>query len=444
MTKLDDTNEIEKRLAEVEAERKRLLAELKASRPAAAEPTRTMKRRRLTDLAIKAIRSPESGRIQVPDSAVGGLWLRVSDTGVRSWSVVYRTPGRATSQRLTLGKFPGVSCAAARAAAKAALAAVANGRDPAAEKREQLHQNGDLVEQVCAEFVARRYRTRGLRSTPEVEAMLANHVLPRLAGKRIGQVSRHELLQVVDAVSDRGYPRAANKVAALLKALFRWSKGRGLITGDDPAAALEKPHKEASRDRTLTDDELSAVWLAAEGLGWPWREYIWFLILLGQRRTEVASMKWADIDLQARAWNLPAEQTKMGRARVLPLPGAVVAKLEAMPRLSGSDFVFGSKLTAFDKAKKRLDQSSGVSGWRLHDLRRTFATNQQRLGTRLEVTEQLLGHLSGSRGGVIGVYQRHDFMAEQRAALERHADFVARLVGGRPATVVTLPAKREG
>jgi integrase len=229
----------------------------------------------------------------------------------------------------------------------------------------------------------------------------------------------------------------------LVKQLFKWSKGRGLITGEDPAAELEKPHTEKSRDRTLDDRELLAVWNAADSLGWPLKEYIRMLVLLGQRRTEVAAMKWGDLDLQARTWSMPATSTKMGRARTLPLSGAVVAMLESMPRFEGSDYVFGRKLTGFDRMKKELDTISGVNGYVLHDLRRTFATGQQKLGTKLEVTEKLLGHESGSMAGIIGIYQRFDFAAEQRVALELWAERLARLTGAAPSQVVALP-RREG
>ena len=133
----------------------------------------------------------------------------------------------------------------------------------------------------------------------------------------------------------------------------------------------------------------------------------------------------------------------MGRSRTLPLPGAAVELLEGMPRISDNYFVFGHKLNGFGKLKTQLDALSGVNGWVLHDLRRTFATGQQRLGTRLEVTEQLLGHLSGSRAGVVGIYQRHDFAAEQRVALEKWAEHLQRLTGGASVTVVQLP-RREG
>ena len=432
-----DPDALARRLAELEAERRALLAAIRAAEPATKEPTATLKRRRLTDLAIRAIRPPAAGRVQVPDAAVGGLWLRISGRDARTWSYVYRTPGDARVKRYTIGRWPAITCAAARATAKQIAAEVAGGKDPAAEKRERRHQNGDLVEQVAAEFVARRFRTRGLKSTPEVEFMIANHVLPHLAGRRIGAVTKHELLKVIDAVSDRGLPRAANKVVSLLKALFRWAKGRGLLT-TDPTEGITKPHVERSRDRVLDDRELAAVWQAAEELGWPWREYVRLLILVGQRRSEVASMKWSQVDLGERTWSMPSELTKMGRARTLPLPGAAVELIEGLPRLAGSDFVFGRKLTAFAQMKRQLDTISGVNNWVLHDLRRTFATGQQRLGVRLEVTEQLLGHLSGSRSGVVGIYQRHDFMVEQRVALERWTEHLARLTGGAPATVVAL------
>jgi integrase len=432
-----DPTDIERRLAELEAEKRRLIEAAKALQPPVKEPTVTLRKKRLTDISIRALRAPASGRVQIPDAAAGGLWLRVSDTNVRSWSVVYRRPGVSQVQRVTLGKWPGLTCAAARAAAKAVLAAVATGGDPAAEKREQRHQNGDLIEQVAAEFVARKFRSRGLKSTPEIVSTIDRHVLPYWSGRRIGSISRHDVLQVLDRLGDQGLPRATNKLRQLLRQLFKWSKGRGLVSAD-PTEGVDRPFAEKSRDRVLSDDELASVWAAAERLDWPWREYVRLLVLLGQRRTEVASMRWSYVDLQARVWNMPAKATKMGRARTLPLPGAVVEMLDAMPRLAGSDYVFGSKLTAFAKTKKRLDELSIVNGWVLHDLRRTFATGQQRLGTKLEVTECLLGHLSGSRSGVVGVYQRHDFAAEQRVALEKWAEHLARLGSGEAATVVSL------
>jgi integrase len=428
---------IETRLAKIEVERRRLRAELQALHPAAKEPTTTMKRRRLTDLAIKAIRPPANGRVQVPDSKVGGLWLRVTDTNVRSWSVLYRLPGRSTPQRVTLGKWPGLSCAAARQAAKAVLADVAAGRDPASEKREKRHQNDDLVEQVATEFVARVYRAKARRTTAEVEAMLRNHLLPHWSGRRIGSITKHDVLIALDRLADQGWPRATNKVHALVRHMMRWAKGRDLLTVD-PTEGIDKPFTERSRDRVLDDRELAAVWQAADALGSPWREYVRLLVLLGQRRTETAALRWSCLDLRAKAWHMPAEDSKMQRARTLPLPAAVVEILEALPRIEGVDHVFGAKLTAFGVTKRRLDELSGVTGWTLHDLRRTFATGQQQLGTRLEVTEQLLGHRSGSRAGIIGIYQRHDFATEQRQALQKWSDHVARLTGGAPARVVSL------
>jgi integrase len=378
----------------------------------------TMKRRRLTDLSIKAIRRPEAGRIQIPDAVVSGLWLRATDTGVRSWSVLYRPPGRSTPVRYTIGRWPGITCAAARKVAKAVLADVADGKDPAAE------------------FIARKYRARGLRSTSEAEAMLRNHVLPHWAGKRIGSVTRHDVLTVLDKLGDAGWPRAANKVHQLVKQMFRWAKGRGLVT-TDPTEGIDKLFKERSRDRVLTDQELAAIWTASADLGWPWTPYVRLLVLLGQRRTETAAMRWSDIDLQGRVWRMPAADSKMGRSRVLPLPDAVIRVLADLPRLDGVDFIFGSKLTGFALMKRRLDELSGVTGWRLHDARRSLATGLQRMSVRLEVTEAVLGH-EGIRGGIVGVYQRHRYADEQRQALQKWADHVARLTGGAPATVVAL------
>lgn len=432
-----------------------------------AEPhtTTSLPRKKLTEAGIARLKPPLSGRLQIPDGHLTGLWLRVTDRGVKSWSVLYRANGGPV-RRLTLGRWPAVGVAEARGLAQKALLTAAKGRDPALLKREQQEQSADRFEAVAAEFVERRCRLRKLRTAGEIEVMIGKYLLPAWSGRRISTITKHDVLKVVDAIADRGHGRQANKVLGLVKQMFSWAEQRGLVERN-VAAGIPKPHAEKSRDRVLSDAELAAVWRAVEPMGWPWCPFIRLLTLLGQRRSEVATMRWQDLDLDAGLWRMPGELTKMGRSRELPLPGAAVKLLKALPRVDGpGGFVFPSgrlgsarAVSGFSKAKRRLDaemlgllqkEAADLGGdptkvnldpWRLHDLRRSVATGLQRLGVRLEVTEAVLGHVSGSRAGVVGVYQRHQYLPEQRVALERWAQHVARLIGGEGAKVVKLGSR---
>jgi integrase len=169
------------------------------------------------------------------------------------------------------------------------------------------------------------------------------------------------------------------------------------------------------------------------------------LILTGQRRGEVAEMRWSEVDLERRAWILPAARAKNGLAHEIPLSTQAIAIIEGLPRQQNQDLVFtvtgNTAVSGFSNAKDKLDAKSGVKDWTVHDLRRTVATGLQRLGARLEVTEAVLNHVSGSRRGVAGIYQRYDWAKEKRAALEAWGRHVAGLVEPTPANVIELSAR---
>jgi integrase len=425
--------------------------------------TTTLLRKKLTEAGVARLKPPSSGRIQVPDGHLTGLWLRVTDKGVKSWSVLYRANGGPV-RRLTLGRWPAVGVGEARDLARAALLTAAKGQDPSLLKREQQEQSADRFEAVAAEFIERRCRLRQLRTTREIEAAIGKYLLPAWSGRRVGTITRHDVLKVVDAIADAGHGRQANKVLGLVKRLFKFARRRGVLTGDNPAAEVEKPAREVSRDRVLDDRELAAVWRAAGEMAWPWSPFVRLLVLTAQRRNEVASMRWADLDLEGGFWRMPRELTKMDRSRELPLSGAAVDLLAALPRVEGSPLVFPANragsprpISGYSKMKRRLDAEAlrvlqqeaaelgedpaKLAPWRLHDLRRSFATTAQRIGVRLEVIEAVLGHISGSRAGIVGVYQRHEFLPEQRVALEKWAGHVARLTGGESAKVVQFGSR---
>nr|WP_281384777.1 site-specific integrase [Novosphingobium piscinae] len=224
---------------------------------------------------------------------------------------------------------------------------------------------------------------------------------------------------------------------------------------------MAKPEGPPARDRVLTDDELAAVWSAAVDLRDPYGAFYRLLILTGQRREEVSGMTWAELDRATSTWTIPGPRAKNGKAHIVPLAPAVVAEFDRLAlavqvaakekepdarRWPKSGPVLQTykrvAIRSYSKAKAELDaaitkargEAGPLSPWRVHDLRRTLATGLQRLGVRFEVTEATLNHVSGSRAGIAGVYQRHDWREEKRDALRSWAATVAAIAAGhRPA-----------
>lgn len=207
------------------------------------------------------------------------------------------------------------------------------------------------------------------------------------------------------------------------------------------------PSSEQARDRVLSDDEIRTVWRALESIGWPFGEIGKLLLLTGARRDEIATGTWSEIDLERELWTIPGSRTKNREAHGIPLSDAAVDILKGLPHIdSKPGYVFTTNgrtpVSGFSKAKDAIDAAIREGGdeayphWTIHDLRRTVATNLQKLGVRLEVTEAILNHVSGSRAGIVGVYQRHAWTDEKRAALAAWARRLDAIVTGETASNV--------
>jgi integrase len=191
----------------------------------------------------------------------------------------------------------------------------------------------------------------------------------------------------------------------------------------------------------LSDAEVVKVWGASTSEEGPFGAAVRLLLLTGARREEICQLRWSEID--GDTIRLDGVRTKSGKPHTIALSAPARALLEDMPKIGEYVFSFGGSkpLNVSSRNKTRLDRAAGIKAWRLHDLRRTVATGLQKLGVRLEVTETVLGHTGGSRAGIVGVYQRHAFTDEARAALEAWEAHVVGLVEGRaPAKV--LPMRR--
>lgn len=384
---------------------------------------------------------PTATRQEIPDGLVSGLYLVLQPSGRAAWAVRYRHEGR--TRKLTLGAYPAIALVDAREAARAALVDVAKGKDPGVRETrpEAAVRRAALVEHVAAMFVERHAKMHAARSWRETDRILKKEVIDRWRGRTLAEISRADVHDLLDAVVDRGSPIMANRVLAALRRMCSWAAERDLIAVS-PCAGVRAPSVERSRDRVLSDGELRSIWTACEALGQPFGPLIQLLILTGQRRDEVGGMRWCEVRADERAWVLPKERTKNGCEHLVPLSPSSLSLLKRLPRIVGPDgqenLVFTTngitQISGFSKAKLRIDAmimeqtGENLPPWTLHDLRRTFASGCACLGADIPVIEKILNHVSGTFRGIVGVYQRHSYTSEKRAALEAWETHVMKIV----------------
>jgi integrase len=411
----------------------------------------------LTDLKLKALPRPKKRR-EIPDGRVAGLYLVHQASGAMSWALRYRFDG--ASRKLTIGRCPPITSAAARRRATEALGDIAGGKDPAAAKqaskakaKAEREADSDHIERVIALFVERHLRPR-TRSWRRAERLLVNEVASRWRGKRLSLVTRAHVHDLLDEIIDRGSPIQANRVFSQFRAMCRWAVGRGIIERS-PTEGLTAPSPETRRERVLSDDEIRLAMKSFSIAGWPFGAVGQLLVLTGQRRNEVARMRWDEVDFAGRLWKLPGSRSKNKRDHEVPLSDAALRILDGLPRIRDSGFVFSVRgaapISGFSKFKRQIDraivemmreEAAGRGAdpqqvrppehWTLHDLRRTTAIGLQKLGVRLEVIA-VLNHISGSRAGITGIYQRHTWSQEKRSAVTLWAEHVAAILRGESA-----------
>lgn len=376
--------------------------------------------------------------VLVWDTKLAGFGVKVTPSGSKVFVFQYRLGGRgAKVRRYTIGKLGAFTPDKARGEAERLAMLVAQGIDPQGQK---VERNRQAVELAFAGYLERFERdclkVHWPASHADAKATLERFAVPELRNKPLPDITRKDIRAVLAPVRDK--PATARKLFAILRRLFNFA-----IAEDDlkvsPLEGMEAPPAPTSRDRVLEDWELALVWRGADKIGSPFGPMVRLLILTGARREEVAGLRWDELREGEAVWHLPAERAKNGNALDLPLSALAVAEVGKMkgkadkwPR-RGLLFSTTGKtpVSGFSKAKARLDakiaelnDGEGLDHWTLHDLRRTLATGLQRLGIRFEVTEAILNHVSGSRSGVAGIYQRHDWGPEKRAALDAWASHI--------------------
>jgi len=403
----------------------------------------------LTDRFINSPkRTPASGRADYADAHVPGLALRVTSAGHRTFVLVARYPKNPKNPtRRALGDYGEITLEQARQKARDWLALIRRGVDPkieearqrAATQREQASTFGLVAEQFLARYAAT------LAHADKARRIIGAEFVKPWGDRPIGDIRPEECAAAIRKVVDRGAPAQAHAAHEWLRRLYRWAIGTNEFgVTVSPVATLRPTDligKKVVRSRVLTDDELRAVWQACGGavvmegmkearrrdharerdrpIGYPYGPLVRLLILTGQREREVADMLWSEIDLTGALWTIPASRMKSDRAHEVPLAPDALALLRSLPRFTAGDHVFtttdGAKpVNGFSKTKARVDKVSGVTGWVIHDLRRTVRTHLSALPVQDLVRELVIAH---ARPGLHKVYDLHSYVDEKRDCL---------------------------
>ena len=392
------------------------------------------------------------------DDDLAGFGLRLRAGGKRTWIVQYRLGTK--QRRVSLGAPAALVPEKARKNAAEILARAKLGQDFQAERHrvraDAALTLGVVIDRYVSEHVERRQRPR---SQEETKRHLLKHWKPlhdlplatldrRLISDRLGRLAR-----------DSG-PVAGNRARSALAALYSWAMRHGLAD-TNPVIGTIRPGEERSRDRVLSLAEIAEVWAACgeDDYG----RIVRLLLLTGQRREEVAAMRWSEIAPDRALWSIPAERTKNKRPHEVPLSNPAVRLLREAPRRPGRDLLFGQSAGPFrgwGRAKARLERrilaarrdAAGRSGidpsaaippphWTLHDIRRSVVTHMNELGIQPHVVEAVVNHLSGTaRAGVAGIYNRATYLPERAAALARWAERLAEEIEGRERKIIPLRA----
>jgi len=386
--------------------------------------------RKLTAKTIENLK-PGPQRREISDGG-SGLWLVLQPSGHRSWAVRYRFAGRPA--KLTLGGWPALTLAAARKGAADALHELARGHDPAAARKTAAFTAAAAQANTLAAVVAAYLKREGgkLRTLDQRVSILNRLILPVLGARPIADIKRSEIVWLLDGIEDRSGPRMADVALAVLRRIMAWYATRSDDFVPPIVRGMSRQNvAEHRRSHILDDDELRRLWTATAD-GQPFSNLLRYLLLTACRRTEAAAMRWTEV--ADGIWTLPASRSKTKTEIVRPLSKATQAVLASQPH--DSDWVFTTTrvgpLKQFAAPKAKLDAVAGLSGYRLHDLRRTSRSLLSRSGVNPDIAERCLGH---ALPAIRATYDRHRYLDEMAHAFEGLATLIERIVNPPDAVI---------
>jgi integrase len=384
---------------------------------------------KLNEEIVKSLPIPEVGnRVHYFAEAViegckvpRGFGVRVTAAGVRSFVMNYSIARR--ERRYTIGRWPDWSVLRAVNEAGALRQRIDRGEDPLDDRRKREGATNTTLKAVCEEYI--KGDGKSLRTVEWRQQVLKRLVYPELGAKQIGDIKRRDIGRLLDKIEDENGPTMADRTLAVVRKVMNWHA----LRSDDFRSPIVRgmgrvnPKKRA-RVRVLVDDELRAVWRAAEASTGPFGRLVRFILLTGARRTEAAAMAWIELSGE---WTLPGARNKTKVDFVRPLSAEARAVLPA--KVDGCDYVFttdgANPISGFAKFKLAFDKACGVTGWTLHDLRRTARSLMSRAGVPADHVERCLGHIMP---GVRAVYDRYEYLEEKRDAFDRLAALIMEII----------------
>jgi integrase len=421
---------------------------------------------RLSAAAIDRLKPDACKRLEIADAGKPGLYLVIQPSGHKSWAVRYRVRGR--SRKLTLEGFP--SLVTARKLAQDALDTLSEGEDPALAKMTARHTPSTRIDDVFADFMAKHVKKRDgrpIRESTQLETARLlglkldatgtwvprapkTGVLAHWSGREIHEITKRDVLDVLDARVAAGTTVGANRTLSALKSVFSWCVKRD-ISSLSPCDRVDDPSPEVSVQRPLTDTELRALWQAADKLGFPYGRMVQFLLLTGQRRDEARKAVRSEFDLTKQIWKLAPARTKNGHEHHVPLSNLAMRLLQDLPKIKSDQgwlFTINGEVPVSNLArrKRRLDLAmakelraddprSEVIPWRLHDLRHTLKTWMQQARIPKDVRNAVQNHFDGDMDELYGHYS---FENEKRDALEAWARHLENLIADKSNQILLL------
>jgi integrase len=414
-----------------------------------------------TEEGVAKMAAPRGTRREIGDAVQRGLVLRVGETGVKSWSVIYKVPGergisptgrplKGAQKRITIGQFPIVGVAAAREEAGRVIRQALAGKDPRPERRDaNLLRHTNSVEAVSKRMV--ELAKKQIESWPKVEQILTEYVWPTLGSRPIADVTQADIHKLLDDLVAQERHGTAREVRKMMSRLLNYAAEKSLVPASPMAGMKRRDLTLQVSERALTDEELRAVWAASEEMAYPFGHAFQLLMLTGQRKSDWGDAQRVELDAAEQWLSIPLERFKSRRGHVVPLVGTAWDIAAALPTWVADDdatpdgelFLFsttGGKrpVSGWSKAKARLDElalkhlrkarkdpEATLSPFVIHDFRRTCETRLARLGFNQEVRDAVLGH---AKAGLQRTYNKYDYLAEKRAALDAYGAHIMGLL----------------
>ena len=411
---------------------------------------RQAKKQIIAQKSIDAIK-PASSRQEYPDKRVRGLYFVVQPSGVMSWAIRYRHKHTGKPRKFTIGAYPAISLEQARSIALDKNNEIEKGIDLVVARnkaREELADTSMLVSEQVETYFKRHVSKKRPHTARQARGIFTNDVLPHWGNKRVDEITKRDFVRILNDKAETA-PYMANRIHAYLSHFSNWLVQQDVLDAGF-ADGTKKPASETSRDRVLNDTEIVTLWNVACSSAYPFGDIVRLLILTGARKSEISHLRWSEVDIEGECLVFPAERMKGRERHIIPLSSQAMGIIQTLPRFgrSGSQPVFTTNgktsVSGFSKFKTRIDNQMKVAlgdafePWRLHDLRRTAATNLAALGIRLEVIAKVQAHKSNGASAVQQIYNRHSYEEEAKAALGAWGNKLDAMVNGNEACNIVV------